>query len=60
MTNHLEFLLSHAPDQIQWAQRYQFDLMLAGHTHGGQIRFPLIGPIVTPSRLGFAICFWYI
>ncbi len=26
--------------------------MLAGHTHGGQIRFPRIGPILAPSRYG--------
>jgi len=45
-------LLSHSPDQFSWAQRHQFDLMLAGHTHGGQIRPPIIGPIVSPSRQG--------
>lgn len=45
-------LLSHAPDQIDWARRHDFDLMLAGHTHGGQIRLPLLGPVVAPSRLG--------
>ena len=27
------------------------DLLVAGHTHGGQVRFPLIGPIVTNSRV---------
>ena len=48
----LRILLSHAPDQIDWARNFAFDLMLAGHTHGGQIRFPWIGSIVSPSRLG--------
>ena len=45
-------LLSHSPDQIPWARRQNFDLMLAGHTHGGQIRFPVLGPIVAPSLFG--------
>ena len=48
----LRVLLSHSPDQYAWARRQGYDLMLAGHTHGGQIRFPLIGPIVCPSWHG--------
>jgi predicted MPP superfamily phosphohydrolase len=48
----LHVLLSHSPDQLPWAREYGFDLMLAGHTHGGQIRLPLIGPIVCPSLYG--------
>ena len=45
-------LLSHSPDQITWARRHDFDLMLAGHTHGGQIRLPGLGPIFSPSVYG--------
>ena len=48
----LRILLSHAPDQITWARTNQFDLMLAGHTHGGQIQLPVLGPILSPSRFG--------
>ena len=48
----LKILLSHSPDQIDWAHPYGFDLMFAGHTHGGQVRIPLVGPIVAPSKYG--------
>ncbi len=44
--------LTHSPDQLPWAQRNEVDLLLAGHLHGGQIRVPLLGPIVSPSRYG--------
>lgn len=44
--------VSHSPDQIPWARRRKHDLLLAGHTHGGQIRVPGIGPLVSPSRHG--------
>ena len=27
-------------------------LTLAGHTHGGQVRFPLVGAPIVPSRFG--------
>ncbi len=45
-------LLSHSPDQIAWARRNAVHLMLAGHTHGGHGRLPLIGPLLSPSRYG--------
>ena len=45
-------LLSHSPDQIGWAVQRKFDLMFAGHTHGGQIRIPFFGPIIAPSHYG--------
>lgn len=52
----LRILLSHSPDQIYWARRRDFDLMLAGHTHGGQIQLPVIGPLVGQSRYGVRYC----
>jgi hypothetical protein len=48
----LRILLAHTPDQYVWARRRGFDLMLAGHTHGGQIRLPLLGAWVCPSLHG--------
>ncbi len=45
-------LLSHSPDQLGWARRHGIPLMLAGHTHGGQGRLPLIGPLLGPSWHG--------
>lgn len=53
---HIKVLLSHSPDQVDWATKYDFDLMLCGHTHGGQIRFPVIGPVVAPSKYGVKFC----
>lgn len=48
----LRIVLSHSPDQLAWAKQRGFDLLLAGHTHGGHIRLPWIGPVVCPSRYG--------
>ena len=51
-TRRLRILLSHSPDQWRWGARHGYDLVLAGHNHGGQIRFPVLGPIFSPSRYG--------
>lgn len=52
----LKILLTHSPDQIVWARQYEFDYVFAGHTHGGQIRLPVVGPVVAPSRYGVKYC----
>jgi predicted MPP superfamily phosphohydrolase len=49
-------LLSHTPEIYQQAAHAEFDLLLSGHTHGGQICLPGQIPItldsVLPRRLG--------
>jgi len=38
-------LISHVPDLIKELDTHKIDLILSSHTHGGQIRLPLLGPI---------------
>jgi predicted MPP superfamily phosphohydrolase len=44
--------VSHHPDIIDLvdADGRRVDLLVCGHTHGGQIRLPFFGPIVVPSH----------
>jgi hypothetical protein len=38
----------HEPDVLPLVDRYNVDLMLSGHTHGGQVRFPFLPPMHLP------------
>ncbi len=43
-------LLAHNPDTKDLVRRYPWHLMLSGHTHGGQVVLPLVGPPYVPVR----------
>ena len=45
-------LLYHTPDIAPRISDWPIDLQLSGHTHGGQVRIPVIGPIFTASLYG--------
>lgn len=42
-------LLAHEPDIADWSITKEVDLQLSGHSHGGQIRLPFIGPMFLPN-----------
>jgi predicted MPP superfamily phosphohydrolase len=44
-------LLGHTPNYLLNILDLDIDLCLAGHTHGGQIQLPFIGPLVTLSSV---------
>ena len=41
-------LIAHEPDYADRTSAYRVDLQLSGHSHGGQVRLPIIGAILTP------------
>ena len=48
-TPQFHIVLGHAPDYA--LGNINADLLLSGHTHGGQVRLPIIGPLMTASQV---------
>ena len=48
--NKFTILLSHSPNKpIEFSEGIE-DLILSGHTHGGQVRLPIIGALISPGQ----------
>ena len=43
-------LLSHRPEQFNAYKEFNLNLVFSGHSHGGQIRIPFLGGILSPNQ----------
>lgn len=48
--DYYNILLIHSPNNIESLINEKQDLVLSGHTHGGQFRLPIIGSIIAPGQ----------
>jgi predicted MPP superfamily phosphohydrolase len=46
------FVMSHTPDNVYALRDLGASVVFAGHTHGGQMRVPVFGSVVVPSKYG--------
>jgi uncharacterized protein len=47
--NYLTIMLCHEPDYADYIVEFPIDIQFSGHSHGGQIRIPFVGSLITPT-----------
>lgn len=52
----LGLAIVHSPEPVPELAGLGYDLILTGHTHGGQVRLPFIGALVTNSTIPTRLC----
>lgn len=49
-SSNYNILLSHRPELLNLYSQYPIQLILCGHAHGGQLRFPFVGGVIAPNQ----------